>query len=124
SLFGSSDLVIVLDIEDLGRGDKRIAALAAGIGAGGGESCLVLVESAGDSPRKSLDPLRAVCAERIVALSLTRAELRAWGERSFARQSVAAGPEAIAAIVDACEGDPLAFFNELEKLAAWAGEGG
>ena len=124
SLFSPSDLVIVLDIEDLGRSEKRIAALAAGIGAGGGESCLVLVESAGENVRKSLDPLRAACADRVVATSLSRTELRAWGERSFARQRVAAEPSAIAAIVDACEGDPLAFFNELDKLAAWAGDGG
>ena len=124
SLFSAGDLVIVLDVEDLGRSEKKIAALAGGIDAGGGESCLVLVESAADAVRKSLEPLRAACAESVFAASLTRSELKAWGERAFARHGVHAEPAALAAIVEACEGDPLAFFNELDKLVAWAGDGG
>ncbi len=124
SLFSSSELLIVLDIEDLGRSEKKVLALAQGIESGGGESCLVLLESAGDNERKSLAPLRSACGEHVLAASLTRTELRAWGERTLARQHVSAGPGAVDAIVDACEGDPLAFFNELEKLSAWAGDGG
>src|SRR5690348_16948152 len=44
SLFSPRDLVIVLDVEDLGRSEKKIAALADGVSRPGGESCLVLVE--------------------------------------------------------------------------------
>jgi len=125
SLFSPGELVIVLDVEDLGRSEKKIAALAGGIARGGGsESCLVLIESAGDSVRKALDPLRAACEEQVACSGMTRAELRGWGERTFARDQVEAAPGAIDAVVDACEGDPLAFFNELEKLSAWAGHGG
>jgi len=124
SLFNARELVIVLDVEDLGRSEKRVSALAGGIEGTGGGSCLVLVESAGDTVRKSLDPLRAVCADHVIAAGLTRAELKAWGERSFARENVAIEAGAIQAIVDACEGDPLSYFNELQKLAGWAGDGG
>ena len=124
SLFSPSDLVIVLDVEDLGRSEKKISALAAGIAAGGGESSLVLVESAAETPRKSLESLRSACAEHVAAVSLSRAELSLWGERFLARERIAVGAGAIEAIVDSCEGDPLAFFNELEKLAVWGGAAG
>ena len=30
----------------------------------------------------------------------------------------------IESVVEACEGDGIAFFDELEKLCAWAGPGG
>jgi DNA polymerase III delta subunit len=123
SLFNESELIIVLDVEDLGRSEKRVAALASGLSAGGG-SMLVLVESAAETPRKSLDPLRARCAERIQASVLTRGELRAWGARRFVREQIDADAPAIEAIVDACEGDPLSFFGELDKLCAWAGPQG
>ncbi len=124
SLFSARELVIVLDVEDLGRSVKRVSALAEGIESAGGESCLVLVESATEKPRDSLDPLRAACAEHVNATGLTRAELKAWGERGFARDNVAVEPGVIEAIVDACEGDPLSYFNELQKLSGWAGDGG
>src|SRR5262249_6188190 len=95
SLFSPSDLLIVLDVEARGRSEKRVAALAAGIPRGGGESCLVLVESAAETPRKSLDPLRAVCAERLSAAGLTRAELAAWGAGFFAREGITPTEETI-----------------------------
>ncbi len=124
SLFHARELVIVLDVEDLGRSEKRVGALADGIERAGGESCLVLVESAADNPRKTLDPLRQASQDHVIAAGLTRTELKAWGERSFARQHVSVEPGAVEAIVDACEGDPLSYFNELQKLAGWAGDGG
>jgi DNA polymerase III delta subunit len=124
SLFGGSELVIVLEIEDLGRSEKKIAGLARGVASGGGDSCLALVESAAETPRKALEPLRGACDEHVITASLTRPELKTWGERSLARAGARADGRAVEAIVDACEGDPLVFFNELEKLAAWAGDGG
>src|SRR5262245_17549515 len=81
SLFSPRDLVLVLEIEDLGRSDKRIAALAAGLGRPAGESCLVLVESAAETPRKSLEPLRAACAARWSSDPPRRAELALWCTR-------------------------------------------
>jgi DNA polymerase III delta subunit len=123
SLFSPRDLVILLEVEDLGRSEKRIAALAAGLARPSGESCLTLVESAADSARKTLEPLRAASAVRWVALPPSRAELLAWCERRLARASVPAERAALDALIESCEGDPLACFNELDKLAAWAGPG-
>ncbi len=124
SLFSARELVIVLDVEDLGRSEKRVSALADGVERARGESCLVLVESAADNLRKSLDPLRAACTEHMITAGLTRAELKTWGERCFTRDNVALEPGVVEAIVDACEGDPLSYFNELQKLSGWAGDGG
>jgi DNA polymerase III delta subunit len=124
SLFSPRDLFIVLDVEDLGRSEKRVLALASGLQAPAGESCLVLVESASDTMRKSLEPLRAACATRIEALPPGRAELLRWGTRRFARERIRAAAPVIETVADACEGDPLAFFGELEKLCSWAGPGG
>ena len=64
------------------REERRRAGRGA-VPAGGG-ACLVLVESAADNPRKSLDRLRAACAARWVALPPDRRELLAWGARRLA----------------------------------------
>ncbi len=124
SLFSASELVLVLDVEDLGRSEKRVEALAAGIARGSGESVIVLIESAAETPRKSLESVRTACAERLLAAPLSRTELSAWARHRFAREAIVATQPAIDALVDACEGDPLAFFNELDKLCAWAGSQG
>jgi DNA polymerase III delta subunit len=124
SLFTPRDLVIVLDIEDLGRSEKRVAALAAGLAHPAGTSSLVLVESASDSGRKTLDPLRAACAERWIAMPPGRPELARWGERRLAREGVTAEKGVLESVLDACEGDALSFFNELDKLCAFAGPDG
>lgn len=121
SLFTPRELSIVLEIEDLGRSERKLAALAEGITRPGGASTLLLVESAADSPRKSLEPLRRACAARWIALPPTRELLARWGSRRLARSGVQAGPGIIEAVMDACEGDPGAFFNELDKLSTWAG---
>jgi DNA polymerase III delta subunit len=118
SLFSPRELSIVLEVEDLGRSEKRIAALAAGISRPAGSSCLVLVESAAESPRKSLEPLRAASATRVETPSPGRAELLRWGAARLRRAEISAGTGALEAVVDACEGDALAFFSELEKLCA------
>jgi DNA polymerase III delta subunit len=124
SLFGAGDLIVVLEIEDLGRSEKRVAALAEGMSRGSGESCLVLVESAAESPRKSLDPLRAASEARWTALFPGRRELLEWGTSRLAREGISPEPGALEALADACEGDALAFLGELEKLCAWVGGGG
>ena len=83
----------------------------------------MLVESEADNPRKSLDGLRAAAAARWVALPPDRRALLAWGARRLQREGVEAEAGVLEAACDACEGDPLAFFNELEKVCAWAGTG-
>ena len=124
SLFSPRDLVIVLEVEDLGRSAKRVTALAEGIARPAGESCLVLVESEADLPRKSLDPLRAACAVRWSAVVPRRAELSLWCERRLARAEVKADDGVIEAVIEACEGDALACFNEIDRLAAYGAPGG
>jgi len=119
SLFSPRDLVIVLDVQDLGRSEKKITGLAAGIARPTGGSCLVLVERASETDRKSLGPLRAACAVHLDAAPPRRQALAAWGARRLAREGLEAGPGAIEALVEACEGDPLAFFGELDKLCTF-----
>jgi len=82
------------------------------------------VESAVDDERKSLAPLRAACALRCYATPPPRATLLAWGGLRLARERITPAPGILDFVVDACEGDAIAFFDELEKLCAWAGEGG
>lgn len=126
SLFSPRDLVMVLGVEELARGknDKRITPLAEGISRPAGGSSLTLVERAAEKERKSLDPLRAACAVRITAVAPARAALLAWGRRRVAREGLKAGAGAVEALVDACEGDPLAFFSELDKLCTYTAREG
>jgi DNA polymerase III delta subunit len=124
SLFATRELTIVLEIEDLGRSEKKLSALAAGLEGPSGESCLVLVESAADSARKSLEPLRRASAAHVVAMPPTRVELLEWGRRRLRLESLKAEPGVLEAIADACEGDALAFFSELARLTSFAAAGG
>jgi DNA polymerase III delta subunit len=116
SLFSPRELILVLEVEGLARSEKRVAALAAGLGRPAGGSCLVLHESEAGTPRKSLEPLRAVAAVRWVAEPPGRPELVQWGEQRLGQGDLEVEPGVVEAVVDACEGDPLTFFNELEKL--------
>ncbi len=120
SLFSPRDLLLVLGVEGLARSEKRVAALAGGLGRPAGESCLVLHEAEADSPRKSLEPLRAACAVRCVAEVPDRAELVRWGARRLAADGLAVEDGVAESVADACERDPLAFFNEIEKLVVVA----
>jgi DNA polymerase III delta subunit len=125
SLFTPRELVLVLDVEDFGRSEKRVAALAAGLAHPGAGSTLVLVESASDAARKTLEPLRAVCATRWTAFPLERRDLLRWGERRLRHEGLDAEAGVLEGLADACEGDPLAFFNELDKMCTIvAGPGG
>ncbi len=124
SLFTPRELTIVLGIELLARSEKRVAGLAGGLEGPPGASTLVLVESASEQPRKALEPLRGACVDRWKADPPSRAELLTWGARRLARAGVRADASVLETLLDACEGDSVAFFNELEKLEAFAGEGG
>jgi DNA polymerase III delta subunit len=116
SLFSPRDLILVIGVEGLARSEKRIAALAAGLARPAGASCLVLHESAADTPRKSLELLRAAAGLRWIAEPPGRAELLRWGEVRLAGGDLEIGPGTVETVADACEGDALTFFNELEKL--------
>src|SRR5580765_3081483 len=107
SLFSSRELAIVLEVEDLGRSEKRVAALAAGLSIPAGGSTLVLVESEADEPRKSLEPLRAACAVHWTALPPAPAELVAWGSRRLRRLKLEAEPGVLERVAEACEGETL-----------------
>jgi len=124
SLFSPRELTLVLEVEDLGRSEKRVAALAEGLSHPAGGSCLVLVESEAESVRKTLAPLRAACAVRVDAQSPERGELARWGARKLAAQGCHAEPGALESLLATSEGDALAFLNEVGKLAALAGAQG
>lgn len=124
SMFTPRELTLVIDVEDYARSEKRVAALAAGVARPAGASCLVLVESASESERKSLAPLRAACGARWEAEPLGRSGLIAWVERRLAAERIEVTPGTAAALVEACEGEALATFNELGKLIAWGGADG
>ncbi len=81
-------------------------------------------EAEAESPRKSLEPLRAVAGLLWTAEAPDPAELVRWGERRLAHDGLEAEPGVVATVVEACEGDALTFFNELEKLEVTAGGAG
>ncbi len=124
SLFDPRELTLVLEVEDFAASERRVTALAEGLRRPAGDSALVLVESAAERPRKSLDPLRAACEARISAEPPDRAGLLAWGARRLGREQLTAEPGVLEAIADACELDALAFFSELSRLTGFAGAGG
>lgn len=121
SMFATRELTMVLDVEDYARSEKRVAALAEGASRPAGESCLVFVESAAEAERKSLAALRAACERHWTAEPVDGKRLLAWGERRLAAAGVTAEPGTLPALLEACEGESLAFFNELGKLVTLAG---
>lgn len=123
SLFAVPELTVVLEIEDLGKSEKKVAALAGGLERTSDTACLVLVESEGDSVRKTLEPLRAACSLRIACDTPTHAELLAWGARRLRQQGLTVEPGVIETVVESCENDALAFFSELARLTAFAAPG-
>jgi DNA polymerase III delta subunit len=124
SLFATRALVIVLRVEDWARSATVPAAVAQAVANVPPENLLVFVEGAGDSERKHLNPLRGACA-RIFALDgLATSELRPWAERHAARQELTLAPDAWDVLFELPRLDTGEVFNELDKLAAWAGPGG
>ena len=124
SLFAPRELTVVFDIEDLGQSEKKVGALAAGLAQPAGGSCLVLVESASDSVRKTLDPVRAACSVRVNVQPPGERALLAWGQRRLASAGAKAEPGALEALLETCEHEALAFLNEAGKLAVLAGADG
>ena len=120
SLFSPRDLVIVLDMEDWGRSEKKVLAFAEVLTGSPSPSTIVLVESAAENDRKLLEPLRAACRTHVKAERPDLPELVRWGERRFAREGFAIEDGALALLAETCEGDALAFFSELDKLCIWA----
>jgi DNA polymerase III delta subunit len=124
SLFHARELSIVLDVEDLARSASKVVALAEGIARPTETACLFLVESAAEAPPKTLEPLRESCRVRIEATPPSRAELLAWARRRFKNAGLEAEAGVAEAIAEACEGDALSFFNEIDKLTAYCGASG
>jgi DNA polymerase III delta subunit len=124
SLFTPRELTVVFEIEDLGRSEKKVGALAAGLARPAGGACLVLVESAADSVRKTLEPLRAACSVRVVVEPPGEQALLRWGQRRLAAAGAEAEPGALEALLETCERDALAFLNEVGKLAVLGGREG
>lgn len=123
SMFTPRELTIVLGIEELARSEKKVAALAAGLARPGGESTLIVVESAADSSRKTLEALRAACRARWSADPVTPPQLIAWGEARLAAWRLTAERGVLEHLLSRCEGESVAFFNELSKLPALAESG-
>jgi len=71
-------------------------------------------------PNQSLDPLRAACAVRVIALPPDPSELLGWGAMKLHEAGLTATPGVIESLAEATDGDALAFFGELSRLAAWA----
>jgi DNA polymerase III delta subunit len=124
SLFSPRDLVIVLDLEDWARSEKKVVALADSIAKASSPSTMVLVESASENHRKVLDPLRRACRVQIEAPPPSLADLVRWGERRFEREGFATEAGVLPLLAETCEGDALAFFSELDKLCTWAARDG
>jgi DNA polymerase III delta subunit len=124
SLFAPRELTIVFEVEDVGRSEKRVDALARGLTVPAGGSCLVLVESVGDTVRKSLEPLRDACTVRVIAEPPGEEGLLRWATLRLAADERRAEPGALEALLESCEHDALAFLNEVGKLALLAGDDG
>ncbi len=124
SLFAPRELTLVLELEKLGRSEKRVEALASGLSSPAGASCLVLVEPAAESPRKTLEPVRAACLVRVDVQPPSEQELLEWGRRRLAASGNTPEPGALEALLDDCERDSIAFLNESGKLGVLAGENG
>ncbi len=124
SLFSPRELTIVFDIEDLGRSEKRVLALADGLSTPSQGSSLVLVESPAETVRKLMAPLRDACAVVAEAATPSERALIEWGVRRLSASGHKADPGVLNQLLDACERNPIAFLNEASKLAVLAGDGG
>ena len=119
SLFSPRELAILMDVQDLGRSEKKVTALADGLSNSVAGSTLVIVEAASDSARKTLEPLRAASVVRWSAWPAERRELLRWGQRRIAHEKIKVEKGVLESLIDTCEGDELAFFNELDKLCTF-----
>ncbi len=118
SMFAARELTIVHAIENLVRSEKRVAEMAEGVARPAGESCLVLVEAAADSPRKTLASLRSACAVFVSIGVPDSRRLLAWGQRRLAAEGLAAEPGTLEALLRSCENESVSFLSELGKLVS------
>jgi DNA polymerase III delta subunit len=123
SMFTPRELFVVFGIEQLGRSEKRVAALAAGLARPAGGNAMVLVESAAEGERKTLQPLIAACAVRWEARLEPGQPLRPWAERWLAARGLTADAGALDLLAERCEDESTAYFNELGKLPYLARDG-
>ncbi len=124
SLFSPRELVLVLEVEDWGRSERKLGAVATALRSGGGPSCLVLIESAAEAMRKGLESLRSAAHSRLVCDPPGRGELRLLARRRSTQSQVEFEAEAMELLLEASQGETATFFNELDKVCAWAGPGG
>lgn len=124
SMFTPRELTLVLGAESLAKSEKKASALAEGVARPAGTSCIVIVESAAEKERKTLAPLRDACALHWAAERIGPRELLAWGARKLATAKLEIEPGALEALLETCEGESVAFFNEIGKLDSWCGREG
>ena len=124
SLFSPVIFVEVLNVEEWERSSRTIDAAAEGITRVPAGNLLLLIESGGDNERKSLVPLRAASQVVVQLDGLSAEELARWGLAHLERLGVEADPDAMEAVLEATRLETGEVMNELDKLAAWAGEGG
>lgn len=124
SLFQPAALVVVLNIEEWVRSPRLVEAAARGVAAIAPENCVVFVESAAETERKTLAALAGECAVRVDLDALPPEVLTRWAERRLARLGVAAEPGTVALVLEASRLETAEVMNEIEKLADWAGPGG
>jgi len=84
----------------------------------------VLVESASETTRKTLEPLRAACAVRIDAQPPEPAGLLSLASLRLAGNGCTADAGVLEELLETCERDSLAFLNEVGKLAVLGSTGG
>jgi DNA polymerase III delta subunit len=124
SLFAPVVFVEVLNVEEWTRSPRTVAAAAEGAGRVPAGNLLVLVESAADSDRKNLAPLKTACEAHVALDGLTPEELASWGLEHLQRRGVKAELAALEAVLEASRLETAEVLNELDKLADWAGPGG
>jgi DNA polymerase-3 subunit delta len=124
SLFQPAAFVLVLNVEEWVRSPRTVEAAARGVAAIAPENCVVFVESAAETERKTLAALAAECGLRVTLDGLPPEVLARWAERRLARLGVQAEPGTVALVIDTSRLDTAEVMNEIEKLADWAGPGG
>lgn len=114
----------MLSVEEWARSPRAIEAAASGAAVVAPGNAIVFVESAADSERKSLAPLREACAVVVVLDALPAEVLAGWAARRLARLGVQVEAGVVDSVLEVSRLETGEVMNEIEKLAAWAGPGG
>jgi DNA polymerase III delta subunit len=123
SLFQPAAFVLVLNVEEWVRSPRTVEAAAQGTAAIAPENCVVFVESAAETERKTLAALAGACGLRVALDGLPPEVLARWAERRLARLGVKAEPGVLERVIDASRLETAEVMNEVAKLADWAGPG-